>query len=108
MATRGYVDTSGITTQQQVEKKLFVATPPAVDLIISEVTPDSGGTDGVIGVIGTSPDYTATSFEYDIDAGALWTNTDGVFTALAAGVHTVQGRDADTPANVSVIISIEV
>lgn len=105
---RNYVDTSGITTQQKLERTLFVETPPSVDLVIDSLVPDSGATDGVIAVSGTTPDGSASSYQYDLDGALTWANTTGEFTGLAAGVHTVQGRDAVTTANVSIVISLTV
>ena len=101
-------DISGITSQHNEELKLFLETPPTVDLVIEGVVPDSGGSVGEIKVRGTSPDASAFSFEYDIDGAGTWANTQGVFIGLAAGVHTVQARDANKVGEVSIVVSIAV
>ena len=101
------IDVSGIESQHVVELKNFIAAPPEVDLVIQQVIA-SAGSDGVIDVRGTSPANTTTSFEFDIDAAASWANTTGRFTGLAAGAHTIQGRDADSTSDVSIVLTLTV
>jgi hypothetical protein len=102
-----YVDTSALVSQNDLEMAAYVATPPDVDQVIKSII-GSTGANGIITVEGVSPARTAQTYEYDIDAAGSWANTTGVFTALADGAHTVQARDTDTPANVSVVLTLVV
>ena len=102
-----YVDTSALVSQNKVEMDAYVATPPDVDQVIESIV-GSTGADGIITVGGVSPARTAQTYQYDIDAAGSWANTTGVFSALAAGAHTVQARDTATPANVSVVLTLVV
>ena len=102
-----YVETSAIESQNVVEMKAYIATPPDVDQVIEQVIASTGA-DGSVTVRAVSPARTANSFEYDIDTAGSWANTTGIFTGLSAGDHTFQARDADTPANTSIILTINV
>lgn len=100
------IDIAGQITQNQVELKNFIATPPNVDQIINEVKPTVGAADGVIDVRPVSPNRTAATFETQFDAGGFTTATR--IETLDAGEHTVQSRDAVTTANVSTILTFTI
>lgn len=102
-----YVETTAIESQERVERKAYVATPPDVDQVIEQVI-GSTGSDGSVTVRAVSPARTAASFEYDIDSAASWANTTGIFTGLSAASHDFQARDAGTPANTSIVLAIVV
>ena len=97
------LDVTGIETQNREDMRQFQLNPPAIDIAVELNQGDTVNVRGV-NVQGTL----SGNYEFDLDGGAGWSNTDGVFTGLGAGDHTFQVRDTDTPATLSQTITLAV
>jgi hypothetical protein len=89
-----------------VQVKPFIISQPSAPVSILGAVDSNvnckGGSNGGVTVVGAGG---TPSYKYSVDAGP-YTNTTGVFTGLAAGVHTLSVQDSTGICNASMLLTV--